>query len=936
MGSRIEQISVLHVFRYRKYLYSRRTSCAIRLHGGILPLNFKRISKRFFIFANNSESYLSAKVEVFILTHKESIPESRLFKEYVILTLEIFRIFIFTMTDSSKNDSGSMKPLLTKLLNDAIIVMKTQRSGMLYDKLMDFMMNLKINIIDSRKVEFSDDDVLRFISSTGQSPKLMKKTVSNLFSNQLKEQSDSKKSVNLISVFRKTMYDKAKFENVIVSEVNEILRKSFKEIMNQKYFEKYAEDEFQELQYNEKKDRHSEVSVQHLKRFEGFLKGIINHIQPENQIGKNIQLLGLHILMSYIIFYKADENPSERNRRQQFMFSCELDKLLCKLVSTSNDHEIVFYSLSTAQQLLVKANHDEQLSFMASIMANSFSFLHTPLVFIKDYLMRLENDLLNQQKYNLLLTMFGEVDPQEDVDTSDHVKYRDSICSYFVFLRSMCEGRNVSVQDFLRAQNSNDSRGEKVRTINIFYDACDYLKTITRFINKLSIQIIIDILRLLTECILGPCVKSQQELLSYNIVDNIREILSEMNLQDVEGLRIKGFEPNDEEANLLLDKCFDSIIELFLALIESNTKKSLLQDIAGVLPFEVFILRLTKAFRNSLPKTVTSRAAYYDSHDVEQIIQMFTKPIFSEQMQIAFNLFYLITIIGDKCMFYQSDIDELQGEEKLAFDFFTFSTQSIEVIFRGAILKQYFVKYPACHYFSDKRMVQFMNTVKRETPNQKVTDFVQRSSDMFNEMDYSFSLKKRFKIDPIFSSYLRIAALFVCYILNLYILIVSQNRIEGSEWADDNRKYSEAFLTTMPVLYLTISLCSIIFFYLDTIQIQRINCWSAYIRQMMTISNLNNGEKEWIQGYIDRDIMSLTNQDLYTLIDFKRRKEGSRYTAPFITKIHNDLMFIDRQFFLKVFYAVCYFGGLISKDHLLYSIPLLDTMVAFTKLSVYV
>lgn len=837
-------------------------------------------------------------------------------------------MFIFTMTDSTKNDSGSMKPMLTKLLKNCIAVMKDHKSGMIHDHLLEFLMDLKIKAIDSRKIEL-DEEILRQMPT--ESPNLLKRTMSNLFSNLFKQPRESKKSINLISVFRKTMHDKAKNENVIVSEKNDHLHRTFKDIVNQAYFEEYSEDELESLQYHEESNKTKVTSTQKMNKFEGFLKGIINHIQPENDIEKNIQLLGLQMLTSYIKYYETTKNPMERKNRQQFLFGCHLDKLLCKLVSTSNDDEVVFYSLYTAQSLLELADHDEQLSFKESIVeSSSYSFLHTPQVFIKDYLSKLEKDLIVQQKHNLLFTMFGEANPQDDVDTSTHLKYQKSVSSYFIFLRLMCEGKNTGVQNFMRAQNSVDARGEKVRNINIIFDSCEYLKTITRFINKVSIQIIIDILRLLTECILGPCVENQQELLSYQILDNIREILTEINRNDTEGLKIKGLISTDEESNCLMDRCFDSIIELLLALIEANTKKELLQEIVYIFPFDSFITRLTKVLRHSLPRTVIKKADYYEQFTVEQVIRSFSKPVFSQEMQVAFNLFFLLKIIGDNCSHYANDIEGLVGEQKFVYDFFMYCTQSIEIVFRGSILKQYFVKYPACNYLSDQSMKSFMGSVNRDTPNQKVTDFVQRSAAMFNEMDYSFSLKKKLKIDATYSWNLRIAALITCYILNLYFLVVSENKIQGSDWSDDDHKYSEGFVTSVAIIYLVISGFSIILFCLDTVQIERINNWSAYIRQMKTISNLTIAEKDWIQTYIDRDIIELKKEDYYTLIDFKRKKEGSRYTVPWITKLANDLMFIDSQLFLMMFYWVCFIGGMSTKNNWLYSIPLLDTMVFLT------
>jgi hypothetical protein len=882
--------------------------------------NYKKISDRFFAYAKNSAVYYSR--ERLILTHAEAIKESVLFSNYATITLEIFRIFLFTMSDSERTESLTMKPLIMKIFKESIDSLKAIKSGPVYDKIWELLEDLKAKLLDTKKIEL-DSEILRHLP-TDSPVKIPRRSVSSFFNSLIANDDQKKKGINLVSVFRKSFQNKGKNGGVVVNEVCETLRKAFREILQQDYLEEYSEAEFQELIYKGRdKDK--------LRNFEGFLKGIIRHIRPEQKVERNIKLLGLNLLTIYIKQLVNEKDVIERKKRQKFLFNCKLDQLLCNLISTSEDSEIVFQSLLTAQYLVECADEDDQLSFMNSVIeSDSYNFLQKPLMYIREYMINLERSVLLMNRNYLLYHMFGEGHPKEDADLAQIIKYRANICLFFTFLKTMCKGHNTKIQQFLRHQSHQNSKRDVRRSINIIQEAHELLKTATRFIGIHSIQLIIDILQFLTESILGPCIENQSELMTLQIFSSLKEILAEINTTDEEGLKIKGFSLADENANVLLNSCYDSTINLFLALIESNTKKSLLLEIADIIPFEVFMNRLTLAFDNLIPSAIKERHNYPENISIEQIIASFKEPIFSKELQIVFNLFILFITIEDNCQHYTPLIQALHGKQKLAFDFFKLNTQNIEVIFSGKILKQFFIKYPSCYYFSEKNKLDFLNTAKRDTPNQKLTDFVQKSPDMFNEMDYIFKLKKNFKVDPKYSWYLRIAALLICYLVNLYILIVGKMKVQGGEGMDDKDEYNISLFTFFVIIYIVLLGMSLFLFFVDTVQIKRINLWSSYIREMKNLGNITSADKQYIQGFLNKGMMNLTSEDYYALIKFKRIKEGNSSSTPRIIKLINDLKFVDRQFLLMAFYLVCFVSGLITGDYVLYSIPLFDTLVCIS------
>lgn len=841
-----------------------------------------------------------------------------MFEEYSVMIFEICRIFIFLITDSESGDGLTVSPFVNSLLLKCRDRLAKATNGPGYTQMGDFVDDVKLKLGVKSKIPLSDE--VRLFLATDKDQKA-EKALTLYFTNLLNSKTDNKKNLHLVSIFRKTMQNHDKNHKIVGMESCDNLKSAASEIKSQSYYLNMTEEEFQNLIYRGK-------DTEQKAKFQNFLVGIISYLHPSQGAEKRIVIFGLNFIRNYLDLRDSNIHQSEQRERRHYLLSCRLDRLLCSMVALSDDVEVLFHALETANQLVKDLGTEHKNGIINTIYEiDSFQFINRPLDLVKSYLHNLEKQMARENSNNLLKQLFGFSQADAVAETINTEEILKRIVTFYTFLSLLCKGHNKKTQAFLTKQEQADQHGRPVRSIDILQEACEHLKTATRFINKHSVPVVIQILELLAASTAGPCKENQDLVLSYRIVDIVKDLLVEVTPQDNLSLLVKGFAVDDRHGRKMLDLCYVKAILLLAALVEGNPSKTLLEDIAGVVRFESLIAKLEAAFDQFSAKYSASRRLEPGELSSFGIASLSLTPVFDAEAQTAFDLFFLLRTIIDHSDLYSEDIQELSGKQKMVFEFFDANTVSIEANFRGTVQKLFFCKYPACDYFSPHSMENFMNSVKRDSPNQKVADFVQASAVMFNEMDYTFRLKKQFKVDPAYSRYLRVLALVICYVQNFYLLVFAGFKVVYQVQEDDKSTYSEPFFRALAVVYLVVIGLAIVLYYMDTVNISRINKWNDFIRRLKYINNLTTKETEWINSYLDRSIFNLTNADYYALIRFMKAKEGNDRPLPRLTKLAYDIKFLDSQLFVLGFYFLCYLGGLLTNDYLMFSLPLLDTVV---------
>jgi hypothetical protein len=145
---------------------------------------------------------------------------------------------------------------------------------------------------------------------------------------------------------------------------------------------------------------------------------------------------------------------------------------------------------------------------------------------------------------------------------------------------------------------------------------------------------------------------------------------------------------------------------------------------------------------------------------------------FKGDVQEGFNLFCLLCKLADDFPPARPHLTEFSSpEHRIAFQFFSSHTARIEVVAEGLLQRVYFPMQPLCRYVSEESKDMVMLAVNRTSPATKVTDLLQKSTDLVSEMDHNYWLfSKRFRVNSDGLRFLRQLELIFVIAINGLIL----------------------------------------------------------------------------------------------------------------------------------------------------------------------
>ena len=115
------------------------------------------------------------------------------------------------------------------------------------------------------------------------------------------------------------------------------------------------------------------------------------------------------------------------------------------------------------------------------------------------------------------------LDVDKQLETQENSTTIQNLIISFKFLQMLCEGHNLSLQNYLRVQFSGEVNS--ILSINFISYSAKKFKTLIKFINIDCIQVGITILNFLIEALQGPCYENQIELSKSKIIDVLKDLM---------------------------------------------------------------------------------------------------------------------------------------------------------------------------------------------------------------------------------------------------------------------------------------------------------------------------------------------------------------------------------------------------------------------------
>ena len=231
------------------------------------------------------------------MSHKHLTPLAMLYEDYIRVTLELFKVYIYGMIDTSVaiSDSAILGDFISNLVIDLYKIRTEIKIPEIPENITEFLDEVEIKVKTSRDIPISEPALALFNSLSPRKVMRQKANKTIALNHVNKSKQESLNNPQLIDAFRRN-------ESIVPKNMKNkntssaILQEYFFSVTKQKYYDLAVEEEFETLM--DKASEGRETSTM----FKGFLVGLIPYFQPENQVNDEVLYIGLRIFNCYLSF----------------------------------------------------------------------------------------------------------------------------------------------------------------------------------------------------------------------------------------------------------------------------------------------------------------------------------------------------------------------------------------------------------------------------------------------------------------------------------------------------------------------------------------------------------------------------------------------------------------------------------------------------------
>ncbi|XP_029032041.1 inositol 1,4,5-trisphosphate receptor isoform X10 [Osmia bicornis bicornis] len=298
------------------------------------------------------------------------------------------------------------------------------------------------------------------------------------------------------------------------------------------------------------------------------------------------------------------------------------------------------------------------------------------------------------------------------------------------FLQLLCENHNRDLQNFLRNQNNKTNFNLVSETLMFLDCICGSttggLGLLGLYINEQNVALINQTLETLTEYCQGPCHDNQNCIATHE--SNGLDIITALILNDINPL-------GKTRMDLVLE-LKNNASKLLLAIMESRGDSE----------------NAERIMYNMNPKQlvdVACRAFHQESLDDDGDIDDSSTD--GEEgvspKEVGHNIYILCHQLAQHnkelaSMLKPSELSNADPKVNKALQYYATHTAQIEIVRNDRTLEQIVFPIPEiCELITLDTKIKVLNTTERDDQGSKVSDFFERTEDMFNEMKWQKKLR---------------------------------------------------------------------------------------------------------------------------------------------------------------------------------------------------
>ena len=596
----------------------------------------------------------------------------------------------------------------------------------------------------------------------------------------------------------------------------ELMRSTMGQFFNSESFRELADGEFQGLvetingadDEGKKKGLSKNKKREDAKSISGFFHSMIQFLIWETT--KIPEELILIILQIFIDFLKGgNESSSNQDEwkgrkllayRQSILIKLDLIELIYKLLSNDRSNEITMKTVKLGIAVLEGGNKMGQMDFLENMGNDRLNSAFRSLYELLDFSFEgLESHLTAKQEImvqGILHDDFGfggsssivppklnneirENNTAKEGNSSIH--YIDTIKNILRFLQLLCEGHNIELQNAVREQHW-------VKSSNQNRDFVEYgsrmMASFAKVNDKLSYDLGIQLLDFLVEVIQGPCPENQVALIKHKIIDSCKDLLNDISTK--KDFNMIWGEDSQEELDFLANLVSKSRL-LLSSLLEGDTEKGRAILVAENLNVEFLAQTIHSELLSFIERKVKDKVIpnkYKKNLEdfLENYMRFASRDFFDEKIIEAFQTFFFLQLIVEESESHSITLKKLSPNVLLALQFYRENSNSVEVVFKGSLLKIDFPIHPACRHLTKIMRQEFIKKYNRESPNEKIVQFIRSTPQFMDRMDYHIAMStSSLSITTKTFKYLRDATLIVSLLINLVHFVFSDIKLIGGE-----------------------------------------------------------------------------------------------------------------------------------------------------------
>ena len=542
------------------------------------------------------------------------------------------------------------------------------------------------------------------------------------------------------------------------------------------------------------------------------------------------------------------KKPSDYYSTQQTMIvDLGIIERVAHIMHHSNESKDV--ELNELCLILLSKLVDKSNKYAQGMLLEAFSTLESGSLFLsieRHITSALESilDLVEQREsYLFTKSLTGKSNPMilERINVQFEIekvqpKIRFVITSFNLMIALM-KG-NSAAREFMRRPIITESGKQNLTLTMIEYVVRIFLRML-KVTNKECMNVTNAILDFILECIIGPSPENQEEVMRTNFIDGIRELLFEHS----EGIDlVTGEEKKKDEFH---QKLSTKALVVARYLLEGNNQfEKTQQAISVMIKPHMLITKITNDLMNhvtahSPPNTPFTMEAINRAHQLFEVND--------DDLSSIYSQFFVLKNLLHTQVAESEFLESLDAPEQiLAFEFLAQTSGSIEVVFENKIHKVFLEIQPLFRFMGKEETELVNNSVRRDTPKNKITDYLNLMPLLFDMISFKSSLKQSGLIysESIYE-FIEIGCFVLVLAINLLTVIFFNRKLDyGSSITDPDFDESHISIVILKNFHLVITLVRMIIFFMFENRLLLMRQWrnifeevTSKIRQNESIHN---------------------------------------------------------------------------------------------------